>query len=140
MDTSNSHDLPYQWVADPDSEVDQDGRVPQRSYNGWIRITRPWNGHRTVVKVEIVRFVGRLYMERLYPPRPAGYPFFLYGLPGGDIECITEEEALAWLKQHNLPLPEPQVQDDARPDGEGAHLDSWQARRIFPEAQEEQAP
>jgi hypothetical protein len=111
MDNTNGQ--PYTW-CDPEPEEEHDGAIPRRVYSGWVKITR-WDRSQTVVKVETVRFLGTLTGDILYPPRPKGYPLYdnLF-LQGVRKECIPEAEALAWLRQHGLPLPDDQ-DADARP-------------------------
>lgn len=105
MDSTNG--LPYTWF-EHDGNDDTGSGIPSRAYNGWLKITR-WNRQETVIKVETVRFLGTVTGNILYPPRPEGYPLYddLF-LQGGRKECITEEEALAWLRKHGLPLPDAQ--------------------------------
>jgi hypothetical protein len=105
MESTNGQ--PYTWFEHEGNE-DTGSAIPHHAYNGWLKITR-WNRHETVMKVETVRFLGTLTGNIVYPPRPKGYPMFddLF-LQGGRKECITEAEALAWLRKHGLPLPEAQ--------------------------------
>jgi hypothetical protein len=98
---TNGNGEPYSWF---DPETDS-VHIPHRAVNGWLRIRR-WNGQQTVVQVETVRLFGHLTANILYPPRPKGYPLYDDMFLGGRAECIPEAEALAWLAQHNLPLPE----------------------------------
>lgn len=112
MDNTNGQ--PFTWCA-PEPEEEPDGAIPVRVYDGWVKITR-WNRLQTVIKVETVRFLGPLWGDIVYPPRPKGYPLYdnLF-LQGNRIECIPEAEALAWLRQHGLPLPD-DLDADARTD------------------------
>jgi hypothetical protein len=100
MEASNGH--PYTW-CDPEHDDSQTG-IPSRSVNGWVRLTR-WGGQQTVLQVTTVRVFQRVYMEILWPPPRRGYPVYEDGFPAGRIECLPEDEALAWLDKHGLPLP-----------------------------------
>lgn len=99
MDATNSQ--PYSWF-DPETDSVP---IPHRAVNGWVKLTR-WSGAQTVVKVATVRLFGHLTADILYPPRPTGYPAYDDMFLGGRAECIPEADALAWLKQHGLPLPD----------------------------------
>jgi hypothetical protein len=100
MDMSNGY--PYGW-CEPEHEEHQSG-IEHRAINGWVRLTR-WNGQETVLKVATVRVFQRVYMEILWPAPRQGYPIYTDGFPAGRIECLPEDEALAWLDKHGLPLP-----------------------------------
>lgn len=119
MESTNGQ--PYTWF-DPERHEDTDTPIPQHAYNGWLKITR-WNRRETVIKVETVRFLGPVTGNIVYPPRPKGYPLYddLF-LQGGRKECITEAEALAWLRTHGLPLPGEEEADSPAPGEEDAGL------------------
>jgi hypothetical protein len=100
---TNGNGQPFTWFV-PEKDGEQDGSIPHRIYNGWVKLTR-WNRQTAVVKVETVRLFGVVTGEIVYPPRPPGYPLFDDLFLGGRIECIPDDEAHAWLRAHGLPVP-----------------------------------
>lgn len=91
----------YGWF-DPEPEEDAH-RIPRCDTEGWIKVTR-WDRREKVFKVQNVRSWGQVYAEVLYPPGHT--PRYENGFGWPRYDPMTKAQALAWLREHNLPLPD----------------------------------
>lgn len=99
---------------DPGPDEETQG-IPRDRVDGWIKVYR-WGKKIDIYNVETVRLFDDVTAKQIYPVPENGGPEYINLYPYRRLRPISEAEAIAWLRQHKLPLPsghEPEVREDA---------------------------